>query len=83
VSLAHGRLTGIMAPQVIAQSGNLEKQAVGVGRRLTQLQIARPNFVRLRCMPAQRTQSTKEYRDASHRAVADAVVLGGVSTTIW
>ena len=80
---AFGQIDVDRQPEVIAPRRNLEKQAVGVGRRLTQLQIARPDFVRLRRVPEQRTQNAKEHREASHRAVSDAAALGGVSTTIW
>ena len=68
---------------VIAQRVNLEKQVVGVECRLTQLQIARPNFVGPRERPEQRPQNAKEYRETFHRMTSDVAGLDGISTTIW
>jgi hypothetical protein len=68
-------------PQVIAQRGNLEKQTVGIRRRLTQFQITRPDFVGLRSMAQQHTPNAEKYCEASHCAISDAAALSGGSTT--
>ena len=70
-------------PEVVAERGNLEQQAVGVGRRLAQFQIARPDFIRLRRMCKQRAQDAQDDREAFHRALSDVAAFGGISTTIW
>jgi hypothetical protein len=43
-------------PEFFAPRRQLEQEVVGIGRRLPQLQIARPHFVRLRRGRQQRTR---------------------------